>query len=138
MHACCLELTVHRITSDRIERTLSSVAISSSGLPWYSLQSEAEQGAGERLPAAMTNRLVIAGPYRFVRNPMALAGIVQGAAVGLMMSSWLVVAYALAGSLLWNYAVRPLEEADLETRFGVSISCASFHSGRTGSLRVRI
>jgi protein-S-isoprenylcysteine O-methyltransferase Ste14 len=49
---------------------------------------------------------------------MAVAGIVQGAAVGLILSSWLVIVYAVAGSLVWNYAVRPLEEADLERRFG--------------------
>lgn len=75
-------------------------------------------GDGTPLPAAMPNRLVIAGPYRWIRNPMAVAGIVQGAAVGLMLQSWLVVVYALAGSALWNYAVRPLEEADLLNRFG--------------------
>lgn len=75
-------------------------------------------GGGTPLPSAMPNRLVIAGPYRWVRNPMAVAGISQGAAVGLMLGSWLVVAYAVVGSLLWNYAVRPHEEADLERRFG--------------------
>lgn len=76
------------------------------------------KGNGTPLPSAMPNTLVIAGPYRRVRNPMALAGILQGAAVGLMLGSWLVVAYAVAGSLVWNYAVRPLEEADLRLRFG--------------------
>ena len=75
-------------------------------------------GHGTPLPSAMPTRLVIAGPYRLVRNPMAVAGIVQGVAVGLILSSWLVVAYAIVGSVLWNYAVRPLEEADLEQRFG--------------------
>lgn len=75
-------------------------------------------GKGTPLPAAMPNRLVIAGPYLWVRNPMAISGIVQGVAVGLMLSSWLVVAYAIAGSLVWNYAIRPFEEADLEQRFG--------------------
>ncbi|MGO4248599.1 isoprenylcysteine carboxylmethyltransferase family protein [Paenarthrobacter sp. RAF54_2] len=68
--------------------------------------------------SAMPNRLVIAGPYRWIRNPMAVAGITQGAAVGLILGSWLVIAYAVLGSLLWNYAVRPVEEADLEERFG--------------------
>ncbi|UXM91799.1 methyltransferase family protein [Paenarthrobacter sp. JL.01a] len=76
------------------------------------------KGNGTPLPSAMPNTLVIAGPYRWVRNPMALAGILQGAAVGLMLGSWLVVAYAVAGSLVWNYVVRPLEEADLRLRFG--------------------
>ena len=76
------------------------------------------RGHGTPLPSAMPNRLVIAGPYRWIRNPMAVAGIVQGAAVGLIVQSWLVIAYAILGSLVWNYAVRPLEEADLRDRFG--------------------
>lgn len=75
-------------------------------------------GNGTPLPSAMATSLVIAGPYRWVRNPMAVAGIVQGAAVGLILSSWVVVVYAIAGSLVWNFAIRPHEEADLEHRFG--------------------
>ena len=75
-------------------------------------------GKGTPLPAAMPNRLVIAGPYRWIRNPMAVAGIIQGAAVGIILQSWLVIAYAVIGSLVWNYVVRPLEEADLLNRFG--------------------
>ncbi|MGX5696352.1 methyltransferase family protein [Agromyces soli] len=76
------------------------------------------KGEGTPLPAAMPNRFVIAGPYRFVRNPMALAGIAQGVAVGILLSSWLVVVYAIAGALFWHFVVRPLEEVDLETRYG--------------------
>lgn len=76
------------------------------------------KGDGTPLPSAMPNRLVIAGPYRVIRNPMAVSGIAQGVAVGLMLSSWLVVVYAVLGSLVWNYAIRPWEEADLEARFG--------------------
>ncbi|GAA3319208.1 methyltransferase family protein [Arthrobacter ramosus] len=75
-------------------------------------------GDGTPLPSAMPNHLVIAGPYRWIRNPMAAAGILQGAAVGVILQSWLVVAYAVVGSLVWNYVVRPLEESDLEERFG--------------------
>jgi protein-S-isoprenylcysteine O-methyltransferase Ste14 len=75
-------------------------------------------GNGTPLPSAMPNSLVIAGPYRWVRNPMAVAGITQGVAVGLLLSSWLVVVYAIAGSLVWNYIIRPHEESDLEQRFG--------------------
>ena len=75
-------------------------------------------GDGTPLPSAMPNRLVIAGPYRWIRNPMAVAGIAQGVAVGLILSSWIVIVYAVVGSVLWNYAVRPLEESDLDERFG--------------------
>jgi len=64
------------------------------------------------------NAFTHTGPYRWVRNPMAVAGIVQGIGVGMVLSSWLVVAYAVVGSVVWNAAVRPLEEADLAARFG--------------------
>ena len=76
------------------------------------------RGLGTPLPAATATRLVVSGPYRLVRNPMAIAGVAQAVAVGLLLGSWLVVAYALAGSLMWNYAIRPHEERDLEQRFG--------------------
>ena len=77
-------------------------------------------GKGTPLPGAMPNHLVIAGPYRWVRNPMAVAGIGQAVGVGLALSSWMVIAYAIVGAIMWNLAVRPLEEADLESRFGDS------------------
>lgn len=96
----------------------TAVLIVASALGLWAAYVMSTLGSGTPLPSAMPNRLVIAGPYLWVRNPMALSGIVQGAAVGLILSSWLVVAYAIAGSLLWNYAIRPLEESDLEERFG--------------------
>jgi protein-S-isoprenylcysteine O-methyltransferase Ste14 len=92
------------------------VAASSLGISSAAVMSTL--GNGTPLPSAMPNRLVIAGPYLWVRNPMALSGIVQGVGVGLILSSWLVIVYAIVGSLLWNYAIRPLEESDLEERFG--------------------
>ncbi|BAS14477.1 protein C-terminal S-isoprenylcysteine carboxyl O-methyltransferase [Arthrobacter sp. Hiyo8] len=87
--------------------------------PWYlGGRGDVDVGQWHPLPSAMPNHLVIAGPYRWIRNPMAAAGILQGAAVGVILQSWLVVAYAVVGSLVWNYVVRPLEESDLEERFG--------------------
>jgi protein-S-isoprenylcysteine O-methyltransferase Ste14 len=78
----------------------------------------ASEGKGTPLPADCPRALVVAGPYRYVRNPMAVAGLAQGAAVGLMLGSPAVVLYALAGGPVWNVFVRPWEEADLERRFG--------------------
>ena len=92
--------------------------IAASALGIWSAIAMSTKGAGTPLPSATARNLVIAGPYRFVRNPMALAGIAQGTAVGVMAGSWLVIVYALCGSLVWNWIIRPLEEADLETRFG--------------------
>ncbi len=96
------------------------VLVLASGLGIWSAISMSTKGNGTPLPAAMATTLVVAGPYRWIRNPMAVAGVVQGAAVGLMLHSWFVVGYAVLGSLVWNYAVRPLEEADLKARFGSS------------------
>jgi protein-S-isoprenylcysteine O-methyltransferase Ste14 len=78
----------------------------------------AVQGRGTPLPADCPRELVVAGPYRHIRNPMAVAGLSQGVAVGIFLGSPAVIAYALAGGPIWNCFVRPWEEADLEGRFG--------------------
>lgn len=75
-------------------------------------------GRGTPLPSAMPNRLVVAGPYRWVRNPMAVAGGVQSLAIGVLGGSWLVVVYSLLGGVLWHLFIRPAEEADLADKFG--------------------
>ncbi len=89
-----------------------------SGLGLWSCVTMALRGEGTPLPAETARRLVVAGPYRWVRNPMAVAGGVQTAAAGLMAGSWLVVVIAVAGALAWNTLIRPDEEADLAARFG--------------------
>ncbi len=80
-------------------------------------------GAGTPLPVDGTRQLVVRGPYAYVRNPMALAGLGQGLAVGIYLGSAVVMLYALAGSLVWNYVARPLEEVELVEKFGESYEC---------------
>jgi protein-S-isoprenylcysteine O-methyltransferase Ste14 len=80
----------------------------------------AVRGKGTPLPLCTAREFVVSGPYRYVRNPMALAGITQGIAAGLWRDDVLVVHYALAGALLWHFAVRPPEERDLQGRFGAA------------------
>lgn len=75
-------------------------------------------GRGTPLPLDFPNRLVVRGPYRFVRNPMAIAGLSQGAFVGLYLGSWLVLVYVVAGGLIWNALARPPEEHHLTLEFG--------------------
>lgn len=94
------------------------VLLGASLLGVWSAWTMSTRGEGTPLPAAQPRRLVTAGPYRYLRNPMAVAGNVQGVAVGMLAGSWLVILYAVAGSLIWNTLVRPLEEADLAARFG--------------------
>lgn len=75
-------------------------------------------GRGTPLPLDAANNLVIAGAYKFVRNPMAISGVGQGLAVALWHGSIFVAIYALMGGVIWQLVFRPLEEADLHTRFG--------------------
>ncbi|MFT6148467.1 MAG: protein-S-isoprenylcysteine O-methyltransferase Ste14 [Saprospiraceae bacterium] len=75
-------------------------------------------GQGTPLPTDCPSKLVIKGPYRLVRNPMAVAGIGQGISIGLYFGALAVIVYALVGAVLWHYFVRPAEEEDLEKRFG--------------------
>ena len=75
-------------------------------------------GKGTPLPTATPPRLIVRGPYRYVRNPMAIAGIAQGIAVGWYLGSPWVICYAMLGAILWHLLVRPVEEHDLEKRFG--------------------
>lgn len=74
-------------------------------------------GRGTPLPLATARELVTRGPYRVLRNPMALAGIAQGVGVGLWRGSAAIVLYALAGAVVWHLVARPPEERDLEARF---------------------
>ena len=77
-------------------------------------------GQGTPFPTDTARQLVVTGPYRYVRNPMAIAGMTQACGVGLYLGSWGVLAYVLVGGVVWNTWARPAEEGDLEQRFGAS------------------
>lgn len=94
------------------------VFVAASGLGLWACVTMALLGHGTPLPAETARDLVVAGPYRGVRNPMAVAGALQTVAVGLWVGSWMVVAIAVAGAVAWHVLIRPEEEADLAARFG--------------------
>lgn len=75
-------------------------------------------GSGTPLPLDQTNELVMTGPYRFVRNPMAIAGIGQGIAIAVIFQSAPILTYSLLGAIVWHFVVRPIEERDMVRRFG--------------------
>ena len=77
-------------------------------------------GQGTPLPLDQASQLVVSGPYRWVRNPMAIAGVGQGLAVAILFLSIPVLVYSLLGAVLWHVVVRPIEERDLAKRFGDS------------------
>lgn len=75
-------------------------------------------GKGTPLPLDTATRFIVLGPYRWVRNPMALFGIGQGVCIALVLRSPAVLVYAIAGGVLWHCVARPWEERDLFLRFG--------------------
>jgi protein-S-isoprenylcysteine O-methyltransferase Ste14 len=95
----------------------------------------AVRGRGTPLPLDCPNDLVVTGPYAYVRNPMAIAGLGQGAAIAVGVGSWLVLAYVLAGAAVWQLVLRPVEERDLALRFGAAYE--RYH-GAVGCWRPRL
>lgn len=109
-------LLPHPSATGRIAAAILFAVASALGL--VSAATMAVRGRGTPLPLDGARVLVVTGPYAWVRNPMAVAGIAQGAAVALWHGSVLVGAYVVAGGLFWHVVVRPLEEADLVRTFG--------------------
>lgn len=94
------------------------VFLSASGVGLWSCITMATVGRGTPLPSATARDLVAVGPYRLVRNPMAVAGALQTTGVGLVVGSWMVLVAAVGGAVVWHLLIRPTEEADLLERLG--------------------
>ena len=78
----------------------------------------AVEGIGTPAPAAPTEKLVVGGLYRYVRNPMYLAvgAVILGQAA--VLGRLVLVVYALGfGVAVWVF-VHWYEEPALERRFG--------------------
>lgn len=97
---------------------------------FYCGMSFVRYGKGTPLPLESTRRFVVLGPYRFVRNPMALLGIGQGVCVGLLLRSPAATLFSLAGAVAWHLFARPWEESDLRQRFGADYEdyCHRIHN----------
>ncbi len=77
-----------------------------------------KNGNGTPLPIDQTQKLVTKGTYKYVRNPMAIAGIGQGVAVSIYCLSIHIFIYSMIGAILWQFVVRPIEEENMIKRFG--------------------
>ena len=84
----------------------------------YSAFVMVKMGEGTPLPLDQTQKLVTKGPYKYVRNPMAVAGIGQGISISILFWSIHILIYTIIGAILWQFVVRPLEEKDMIGRFG--------------------
>jgi len=77
------------------------------------------EGAGTPAPVAPTERLVVGGLYRYVRNPMYLAvvGIILGQA--LVLGHRALLLYGIAAWTVFAAFVKLYEEPVLRRRYGV-------------------
>jgi protein-S-isoprenylcysteine O-methyltransferase Ste14 len=76
------------------------------------------EGGGTPAPVAPTERLVVGGDYRFVRNPMYLAVVVAVLGQAMIFSSRALLIYALAVWAIMAAFVRWYEEPVLLERYG--------------------
>jgi protein-S-isoprenylcysteine O-methyltransferase Ste14 len=76
------------------------------------------RGEGTPLPLDAARNLVVAGPYRVIRNPMVMTGLTQSAAVAVLIGSPTAMTLPIAGGVVWNRVLRPSEERFLAQRFG--------------------
>jgi protein-S-isoprenylcysteine O-methyltransferase Ste14 len=76
------------------------------------------EGGGTPAPLAPTERLVVGGLYRHVRNPMYVAVGATIAGQALLLGRPLLLAYAAAFWLVVAAFVRGYEEPTLSARYG--------------------
>lgn len=70
------------------------------------------------IPNRAANALVVAGPYRFTRNPMYVAMTLLTTAVGLWMNTWWILLLLIPALVVIDRYVIAREEAYLRRRFG--------------------
>jgi protein-S-isoprenylcysteine O-methyltransferase Ste14 len=75
-------------------------------------------GFGTPAPVAPTERLVVTGAYRYVRNPMYLAVLSAIVGQGLLLGQTVLLGYAALVALLVVSFVRLYEEPALRRQFG--------------------
>ena len=76
------------------------------------------EGRGTPAPVAPTERLVVGGLYRHVRNPMYLAVGATIVGQALLLGRPVLLAYAAAFSIVVAAFVRGYEEPTLSARYG--------------------
>lgn len=111
-----VELAIQRFPGFPLTAAIALGGFALLGL-WAAL-ALAIEGRGTPLPVDEARRLVVGGPYAFVRNPLIISALGQGTAIGLAFGSIPVLIYVAVCAVWWYYYARPREEAHMKDRFG--------------------
>jgi protein-S-isoprenylcysteine O-methyltransferase Ste14 len=76
------------------------------------------EGVGTPAPVAPTERLVVGGLYRYVRNPMYLAVLATIVGQALLLGQLVLLLYGCASAAAFVAFVRGYEEPALHRRYG--------------------
>jgi protein-S-isoprenylcysteine O-methyltransferase Ste14 len=77
-------------------------------------------GRGTPAPFDPPRKFVATGPYRFVRNPMYIGGLILLVGFGLWQRSFSMLFFSVLAALIVHLFVVLVEEPNLEQRFGGS------------------
>lgn len=75
-------------------------------------------GAGTPAPMRPPSKVVMAGPYKYVRNPMYLDIFLTALGLAILFDSILLLAVDVAALIVIHFVVVLPEEKKLEVRFG--------------------
>jgi protein-S-isoprenylcysteine O-methyltransferase Ste14 len=96
------------------------------------------RGRGTPAPFDPPQRLIVRGPYRYVRNPMYLAALLVLVGQSVLFSSLPLLAYAAAFGMVVHLLVVLYEERTLVSRFGASYDAYRAAVGRWVPRRTRL
>lgn len=96
------------------------VGVIGAGLALWCIVTFIVRGRGTPAPFDPPRQLVVAGPYRLVRNPMYIGAGLALAGAALFYRSWALLAYCAAFLLVMQLFVVGYEEPALRATFGAS------------------
>ncbi len=88
----------------------------------WSVWCQFKRGKGSPVPLIPTQKLVITGPYKYCRNPMALGTVIYYLGIALFESSFSSLLLVALFSILFVLYIKLVEEKELEARFGKDYS----------------
>ena len=96
----------------------AAFAVLGAGLAAWCILTFVSLGRGTPAPFDPPRRLVVRGPYRFLRNPMYLGAGLALAGAAVFVGSLPLLAYALVFVVVSDQFVRRYEEPTLRRNFG--------------------